>query len=342
ERLFAEPQDVLATLGSAPFGEPGSGRSPLRRFRRRDGSSFLGEVSSAGFAVGERMMLTACVRDMTERVRAEEELLRYSRRLDVLRELDRAVLSVEQEPQHLAATALERLAELVAFDVAWVAWAREGDPRVLATRPDAVQALSLGQRFQTADLGARGASALQAIRTIADLGAEAPREPVAEALARAGMRSVAWAPLVRRGRVGGALGLGRADAGDFSPSDLAVAGDVASVLVLALENCRLLADARGKGQRLRELTEHLRRAEEVEREAISRELHDAVGQNLTALGLNLHVVAASLPPEAADRLGPRIDDSLTLLSETTRKVRNLMAELRPPVLADYGLRAAFR
>jgi two-component system sensor histidine kinase UhpB len=93
-------------------------------------------------------------------------------------------------------------------------------------------------------------------------------------------------------------------------------------------------------RQLRALSARLAEAEESERQQIARELHDQVGQNLTALGINLSIVLSQLPEEMADPLGSRLEDALTLVDETTERVRSVMADLRPPVLDDYGLVAA--
>lgn len=94
---------------------------------------------------------------------------------------------------------------------------------------------------------------------------------------------------------------------------------------------------RRQHEELRALSARLADAEEQERRRIARELHDQVGQNLTALGISLNILRAQLPPSP---LHARIDDSLKLLEDTTARVRELMIELRPPLLDDYGLAAA--
>ena len=93
--------------------------------------------------------------------------------------------------------------------------------------------------------------------------------------------------------------------------------------------------------RLRALAAQLAEVEEAERQRLSQELHDQVGQNLTALSLNLNIVR-SLIPEEAEEVHNRIEDSLSLVDQTTEKIRDVMANLRPPVLDDYGLVAALR
>lgn len=91
-------------------------------------------------------------------------------------------------------------------------------------------------------------------------------------------------------------------------------------------------------EQLQQLSSRLIETEEIERRHIARQLHDQIGQQLTALGLNLHILGQSVPPEQRRR----IDDSLELIATMTGQIRDIMADLRPPVLDDYGLRAALR
>jgi signal transduction histidine kinase len=93
-------------------------------------------------------------------------------------------------------------------------------------------------------------------------------------------------------------------------------------------------------ERLRALSARLAEVAEAERQRLSRELHDQIGQNLTALGINLNIVRTQMPEEAAASVSSRLDDSLSLVEQTTERIRDLMANLRPPVLDDYGLVAA--
>jgi PAS domain S-box-containing protein len=86
------------------------------------------------------------------------------------------------------------------------------------------------------------------------------------------------------------------------------------------------------------LTRRLVQAEEAERKRIARELHDRVGQALSALNINLDIVlrSAELAPGARQRLA----DSVSLVDSTLQSIEGVMAELRPPLLDEYGLAAA--
>ncbi|HKA38770.1 MAG TPA: MASE1 domain-containing protein [Burkholderiales bacterium] len=117
---------------------------------------------------------------------------------------------------------------------------------------------------------------------------------------------------------------------------LAVAALVGLVPAIAL------AELRESEERSRHLSRRLIEAEENERRNINRELHDRVGQNLATLSLNLGMIRSELPGETLRAVGARMNDSHALLGDTMERVRNLMAELRPVALDDYGLVAALR
>jgi signal transduction histidine kinase len=82
--------------------------------------------------------------------------------------------------------------------------------------------------------------------------------------------------------------------------------------------------------------------QETERRALASQLHDLVGQNLAGLSLNLNIVKGQLALPDGNRVGARLNDSLALVEETIESIRDVMAELRPAVLDDYGLMAGLR
>ena len=95
---------------------------------------------------------------------------------------------------------------------------------------------------------------------------------------------------------------------------------------------------RQAAQDLHGLTRRLVQAEEAERRRIAGELHDRVGQQLSALNINLDLISrdASLAPATRKRL----EDSIGLVDGTLQSIESVMAELRPPLLDEYGLGAA--
>lgn len=92
-------------------------------------------------------------------------------------------------------------------------------------------------------------------------------------------------------------------------------------------------------ERLHALTRRIVDAEELERHRIAGELHDRVGQHLSALNINLDI-AQGLARSEEIELRMRLADSVGLLEATLQSIENVMAELRPPLLDEYGLAAA--
>src|SRR6185295_13129367 len=92
---------------------------------------------------------------------------------------------------------------------------------------------------------------------------------------------------------------------------------------------------------LQALSRRLVDVQESERRQFSRELHDRVGQNLTALSISLDILKTQLAGgNEAARL--RLEDAGALLESTTATIENVMSELRPPMLDDYGLLPALQ
>src|SRR5262247_1731239 len=90
---------------------------------------------------------------------------------------------------------------------------------------------------------------------------------------------------------------------------------------------------------LRRLSRRLVQAQELERQALSRELHDEVGQMMTALGMELgHLETVRNGNLEAFRT--RIEDAKRLNADAMRAIRDLAMGLRPSMLDDLGLEAA--
>lgn len=93
---------------------------------------------------------------------------------------------------------------------------------------------------------------------------------------------------------------------------------------------------------LRVLSQLLVAAREDERRRLAQELHDRVGQNLTALDLDLNIIRGALPPEVFAHVGGRLGECLRLVEDTVEIVSDVMAELHSGVADDRALMAALR
>lgn len=95
-------------------------------------------------------------------------------------------------------------------------------------------------------------------------------------------------------------------------------------------------------EELRRLSVHLEEALEEERKAISRDLHDDLGQDLTALKFDMAFLDRKLKADASTdaELTNKTGSMVELVSGTLEKVRSISARLRPSVLDDMGLLSA--
>src|SRR5262249_15156772 len=90
---------------------------------------------------------------------------------------------------------------------------------------------------------------------------------------------------------------------------------------------------------LRLLSRQLVQAQEAERKSISRELHDEVGQVLTALRMELHSLQ-DLRTAPGDQFADHVENAKRLNEQSLRALRDMAMGLRPSMLDDLGLGSA--
>lgn len=89
---------------------------------------------------------------------------------------------------------------------------------------------------------------------------------------------------------------------------------------------------------LHKLSIHLETVREEERRGIARELHDELGQMLTALKMDISLLRREFQP--TDGILPKLASMTALVDETLATVRKISSDLRPAMLDDLGLKAA--
>ncbi len=114
---------------------------------------------------------------------------------------------------------------------------------------------------------------------------------------------------------------------------------IARLTALEKRTRTLWRQAEQHRQELQSLSQRLVRAQEEERKSISRELHDQIGQMLTALRMelgNLEILRESAGRDFSEHLR----ECKTLAEQTLRAVRDMAMGLRPSMLDDLGLAPA--
>jgi two-component system NarL family sensor kinase len=118
-------------------------------------------------------------------------------------------------------------------------------------------------------------------------------------------------------------------------------GDIASrVRDITRANEQLFARLIEGERRFRGLAKAVWKVQEDERRRLARELHDGLGQTLTALTHQLERLREKLDGEVPAELTARLDDSVEMARLALHETRELSRLLRPPVLDDLGLGVA--
>jgi signal transduction histidine kinase len=87
-------------------------------------------------------------------------------------------------------------------------------------------------------------------------------------------------------------------------------------------------------RQLEGLSARLVQAQESERRSLARELHDEVGQALSAVLIELRNLSAGVPTKSEQQLSRHIETIKDLVENTVRTVRNMSLLLRPSMLDD--------
>jgi len=174
--------------------------------------------------------------------------------------------------------------------------------------------------------------------------------PLEEALQQQSCRShpspvtMVGLPLITHQQITGSIVLARLDMARtqaFSFNEFQLMVGVSQQLGLFLENARLQQEAQRREAMLAELLHQVVGAQEAERQRIARELHDATGQSLSAIGMGLRGVEAMLQsnPTLAIR---QVRELKSFSGRALGELRHIIADLRPSQLDDLGLVAALQ
>jgi signal transduction histidine kinase len=106
-----------------------------------------------------------------------------------------------------------------------------------------------------------------------------------------------------------------------------------------VQKAALLRETEARSKRLEALSSRVARAQEEEREHIAHELHDGLGQALTAIKLDLAAAARTMKPEMASA-AEHLAKAQRLADESLDELRRLASDLRPAALDNLGLVAA--
>ena len=298
KRFHAAHQAHIEKFGQTATTSRDMGAQMVLRGVRADGDEFPIEASISQHTEAGRKLFTVILRDVTERVRAQELLARSESRLrGILDSAMDAIITVD-ESQHV-----------LLFNAA--AEAVFGCPRGEAI--GAPLAWFIPERFRAAHAGH-----LASFRTIGAASRRMGGQRIVMGLRRNGEEF----PI------------------DASISHVSEGGQHFFTVILrdVTERTRAEQDLRRSREDIKELALAASNLREQEKRRVARELHDELGQALTALKIDVGWLRAGLAET------PGVKDKLAamqlLIDGTVAATRRISSDLRPLVLDDLGLAAA--
>jgi PAS domain S-box-containing protein len=323
-KVRTKPGQVIDIVASAvPFDVPGTDRDMWL--------SALVDITERKLAAAERDQLLA--REQLARAEAEQALEKL-----------RAVYAITDSVAghgpvgDLLSEVLRRLRRTLQIDHATVLLL-DDDRKTLHLR--AIE-------------GPNGASPLPVLRLPLGVGvsgqvAAANRPMIANNYAEAGTtvevdgigttQAVMAAPFHIGDRVAGVVAVSTMRSRQFTEEELRLLVLAADRVGPAIERGRLIERIRSGIERQRALSRRLLTAQEEERRRLAVELHDELGQVLTAVKINLESLAQAKTPAGTFAT---MAATIQSVDEALLSVRDLALDLRPSVLDDLGLAAAIR
>jgi PAS domain S-box-containing protein len=345
--LAGEARDQIeAAAGIVLHGE--DLRNYVTRCRTKDGSLISLEWSTANeYGAGGRLRkITALGIDISEREAAAQRIRQLSRLYAAISRTNEALVR-SQTPDEVFAAVCRACVEHGGFALAWVGLADRQAQRIVAAHafgPAIEHVAGLNISIATGRGPANIAYRERRVFICNDIVADPTTAPWRARAVRHGLAAAISLPICRGGEAIGALLVYATQTNVFEGEAVSVLEKMAENISFAMdkfaqeaERKRLAEERLEDARRMAELSRRAVTVQEDERRKLAAELHDRTSPNLSAVALNLAMMAEDLPPKGADSMQSRLTDNRALLEETITAIRDVCADLRPATLDYVGL-----
>ncbi len=332
-RVHPEDLDAALRRVRSYLDDPSGALETEFRMRHKDGSWHW--IYARGELIrddaGKAVRMLGCHVDITDRKRSEEQVMGLNKVLrmvaadtDLGRTLEELLRVIEVEDA-------EMITSIMLLDADGMHVRHGAAPRLPAAYVQAIDGQPIGPRA-----GSCGTAAFRREPVIVtDIGTDPLWEDY-RALAAAHGLAACWSTpiLDAAGVVLGTFAIYYRQPCSPSPRHRQVVEIAVQTAAIAIESARHERDLRASSQRLEALSHRLLNVQEEERRALARELHDEIGQVLTAVKLSLEAERLGAETEARRA---RLTGCVELVDNAIQQVRDRSLDLRPSMLDDLGL-----
>jgi PAS domain S-box-containing protein len=294
------------------------------------------EVHSGPATMQGRTLLLSIIHDVTERVQAEEALRTRNRQLEILHEIDRAILAA-QSVETVAKSVVSEIRRLIPCErVGLMTFDRKANTALmLAVDTDGPTQLPAGHNLPLDEIWPAIAKVVPESFVVADIQA-LPELTVADrALLADGIRSYVRTPMITGEAIIGTLNLNRRTTGPLDPDHLVIARRVADSLAVAIQHTSLNEQVRISQEQLQKLSRRLVEMQEHERRYVAVMLYDDIGQRLVALSVSLRLLEQEVAQVGL--VNARVIEMKRQTGDILSDLHSLAVHLRPASLETLGL-----
>ena len=311
---------------------------------RKDGTQFPLVISAKRMIFSDGPISSAFLIDFTERAQMQQSIERIGKLYKMLSEINSANIHIRERGQ-LFETACRIAVESGMIRMACVSLLdhENGDVIPVAQAGHAegyLDRLKINI-FDAASGNGPIGTAIKSGTYIAcnDISSDPHMAPWRDEALKRGYRACIVYPLTQAGQTIGAFSLYFRDAGSLTDDVTQLLGSLVEDISFTLDFIDESARREHAQNELRELSTFLQSALENERKRIARELHDELGQTMTALHFDLKWLHERIDGRKKE-IQDRLRSMQSLIERTVSTVRRISEDLRPGMLDDLGLAAA--
>jgi PAS domain S-box-containing protein len=152
-----------------------------------------------------------------------------------------------------------------------------------------------------------------------------------------GFKSVAIIPIRYREKILGAIHLADEGEGKVPISNVEFIEFMAPLIGEAINRFNLEEELKDSENRLRHLSSQLLTVQENERKRISREIHDSLGQSLSAIKFKVEGITQQMHQSRRKKIAESLGTILPIIQISIEESRRIQMDLRPSVLDDLGI-----